>query len=85
MNEIEKILLTNSLLSTGQNNDKSTFNFMLGFILGFITCMIFVIFIKNIYNQQSQQPEFNSNRQFQQIRHYQPQPSRNIEDFINYY
>lgn len=47
MDGFEKLLLTNSLISTSSNDSKS---FLQGFIAGFMSCIIICIFLMTCYN-----------------------------------
>ena len=88
MDGLEKLLLTNSLISSTSNDSKS---FIYGLIIGFMSCLIILIFIMTCYNtfKNSRYEPMVYNNPYNIPSNAQPSyiPLNNIQDiekFINY-
>jgi len=89
MDGFEKLLLTNSLISSTSNDSKT---FIYGFIIGFMSCIIILIFVMTCYNTLKTIANDNSivhNNAYTIPRHAIPNVSLNtiqdMERFINYH
>ena len=89
MDGFEKLLLTNSLISSTNNDNKA---YIYGFITGFMSCIIILMFIMTCYNTFKDIVNHNSimpNHAYSIPRQSLPSVPLNVtqdmERYINYY